>query len=81
MPLYEYQCSECLQVWEEFDSINAKTVTDCLKCGANKANRMVSQVTEDFGSLDALARADLASEELHAEELRGHSNRRRLVRG
>jgi putative FmdB family regulatory protein len=34
MPTYEYQCSQCDQIFEEFQKMTAPALTDCPKCGA-----------------------------------------------
>ena len=42
MPTYEYICRACRNQWEEFQSIMAKPTKVCPKCGAKKAERLIS---------------------------------------
>jgi putative FmdB family regulatory protein len=42
MPTYEYACSDCGHEFEEFQSIKAKPVTLCPKCGKRKVKRLIS---------------------------------------
>ena len=41
MPTYEYVCDECDHKFEEFQSITAKPVRKCPKCGKNKVRRLI----------------------------------------
>ena len=41
MPIYEYQCEECLHVEESLERLNCKFI-DCSLCG-NRAKRIMSQ--------------------------------------
>ena len=41
MPTYEYRCSECRHEFEEFQSIKAKPIRKCPKCGKNKVDRLI----------------------------------------
>jgi len=36
MPTYEYQCTKCGVVFDEFQSITAEPLTDCPKCQKKK---------------------------------------------
>ncbi len=42
MPTYEYRCSNCNHELEEFQSINAKPLKKCPKCGKNTLQRLIS---------------------------------------
>ena len=42
MPTYEYACTACGHEFEEFQSIMAKPVTKCPKCGKRKVKRLIS---------------------------------------
>lgn len=42
MPTYEYECSACGHRFEEFQSITAKPITKCPKCGKKKVKRLIS---------------------------------------
>lgn len=42
MPTYEYQCSHCKHTREEFQSITAKPLRKCPKCGKNTLRRLIS---------------------------------------
>jgi putative FmdB family regulatory protein len=35
MPTYEYECTRCGHVFEEFQSITADPLSECPKCGAS----------------------------------------------
>lgn len=41
MPTYEYECQKCQHKFEAFQSITAKPLGKCPKCGA-KAKRLIS---------------------------------------
>ncbi len=42
MPLYEYKCDKCGNMFEKLESFNAEPVSECPKCGA-KAKRVLSR--------------------------------------
>lgn len=42
MPTYEYACEACGHRFEEFQSITAKPVSVCPKCGKKKVKRLIS---------------------------------------
>lgn len=43
MPIYEYSCGKCGEVFSVFQSINASEKdTKCPKCGSNEVKRMIS---------------------------------------
>lgn len=42
MPTYEYACGACGHQFEEFQSIKAKPVSLCPKCGKRKVKRLIS---------------------------------------
>ncbi|WP_298863506.1 FmdB family zinc ribbon protein [uncultured Gimesia sp.] len=41
MPTYDYECSQCDNKWEEFQSIKAKPLRKCPACGKLKAKRVI----------------------------------------
>ncbi|MFH1304238.1 MAG: FmdB family zinc ribbon protein [Planctomycetota bacterium] len=41
MPTYDYECSQCGNKWEEFQSITAKPLRKCPACGKLKAKRVI----------------------------------------
>ncbi len=41
MPTYDYVCTDCNAEWELFQSIKAKPVRKCPKCGKMKAKRQI----------------------------------------
>jgi putative FmdB family regulatory protein len=42
MPTYEYRCSNCKNDLEIFQSIKAKPIRKCPKCGKNTLQRLIS---------------------------------------
>jgi putative FmdB family regulatory protein len=42
MPTYEYACEACGNNWEAEQRITADPLKDCPKCGAPKAQRLIS---------------------------------------
>jgi putative FmdB family regulatory protein len=42
MPTYEYACEACENEWEVEQRITEPALTDCPKCGAPKARRLIS---------------------------------------
>lgn len=42
MPTYEYRCDNCKHEMEEFQSITAKPLRKCPKCGKNTLKRLIS---------------------------------------
>src|SRR3954468_15966306 len=42
MPTYEYQCDECGNKFEKFQSIKSGPIRKCPKCGKNKVRRLIS---------------------------------------
>lgn len=41
MPTYDYRCEKCEHSFEEFQSITAKHLRKCPKCGAPKLKRLI----------------------------------------
>ena len=41
MPTYEYQCDSCGHQFEKFQSITAKPIRKCPKCGKQKVRRLI----------------------------------------
>jgi putative FmdB family regulatory protein len=41
MPTYEYECDACQYRFEEFQSITAKALRNCPKCGRSKLRRLI----------------------------------------
>lgn len=42
MPTYEYRCEKCGHEFERMESISAKPSRKCVKCGRNRARRLIS---------------------------------------
>jgi putative FmdB family regulatory protein len=42
MPTYEYKCDACGHAFEKFQSMTAKPIRKCPKCGKNKVRRLMS---------------------------------------
>ncbi len=42
MPTYEYRCEKCGHEFEEFQSITAKPIKKCPKCGKPAVKRLIS---------------------------------------
>lgn len=42
MPTYEYACQACENTWEAEQRITEPALTECPKCGAPKAQRLIS---------------------------------------
>lgn len=41
MPTYEYRCTACKHEFEEFQSMTAKVLKKCPKCGKNALERLI----------------------------------------
>ena len=41
MPTYDYECDACRHRFEELQSINAKALRRCPKCGKNRLRRLI----------------------------------------
>ena len=41
MPTYEYECSRCGHKFEAFQSMTAKPLRKCRKCGKNSLRRLI----------------------------------------
>lgn len=41
MPTYDYLCEACEHRFEEFQSMSAKTLRKCPRCGKNKLKRLI----------------------------------------
>ena len=41
MPTYEYRCDNCGHEFEQFQSITARLLRRCSKCGRNTLNRLI----------------------------------------
>ncbi len=44
MPIYEYQCSKCGEIFEAFQKISDAPLTRCRECGA-KLERLISHTS------------------------------------
>ena len=43
MPIYEYKCSKCNEVFEHFERIRDEPLQTCLKCGSvNTISKIIS---------------------------------------
>ncbi len=45
MPIYEYRCHKCENVFEEIQKITAEPKATCPKCGSTDTQRLVSQTS------------------------------------
>lgn len=45
MPIYEYECSSCGELFEREQSINDSPIRKCPKCKKNKVERLISQTS------------------------------------
>ena len=45
MPIYEYECEECGEIFEEFQSMSAPPLTRCKLCGSKKVRKLVSNTS------------------------------------
>lgn len=43
MPTYEYQCTDCGNEWEAFQSMKEDALKDCPKCQKATAKRLISR--------------------------------------
>ena len=41
MPTYEYQCTACRHEFERFQSITARAIRKCPRCGKARVNRLI----------------------------------------
>lgn len=41
MPTYDYKCENCGHEFEQFQSITARSLRKCPKCGKNTLNRLI----------------------------------------
>jgi putative FmdB family regulatory protein len=41
MPTYEYECENCRYEFEQFQSITAKPIRKCPKCGKERVKRLI----------------------------------------
>jgi putative FmdB family regulatory protein len=48
MPIYEYQCSECKERFEEYLKLSTDPVPPCPKCGAEHAERLWSPIFTEW---------------------------------
>lgn len=44
MPIYEYQCKECNEVFETITSTNSSEKVTCTKCGSDQLQKLISQI-------------------------------------
>ncbi|NDV21930.1 zinc ribbon domain-containing protein [Desulfovibrio sp. JC022] len=44
MPIYEYKCRECGNVYEEISSVNAET-NECPECGKPAGEKLISSTS------------------------------------
>ncbi len=45
MPIYEYRCNKCENVFEEIQKITAEPQATCPKCGSSDTHRLVSHTS------------------------------------
>ncbi|MFN0155005.1 MAG: FmdB family zinc ribbon protein [Gaiella sp.] len=48
MPIYEYRCEKCSEVYEEYLSTSTKPAPPCPKCGSDKAERLLSKINLEW---------------------------------
>ncbi len=54
MPIYEYRCSECGEKFEKLVRFGASTSeVECPKCGARKADKLISAFSARMSSTAA----------------------------
>lgn len=47
MPIYEYKCNECGQIFDVLQKINSEPVKDCIHCGS-KVEKLISASSFQF---------------------------------
>ena len=76
MALYEYQCSSCNHLWDDFYTIakrNAPTKKPCPKCGKKTVTKLVASNTKVIDSVRlGLTRPDNGFKEIIAKVKKGH---------
>lgn len=45
MPIYEYTCDACGEIFEEFQSISARPLKKCRHCGSKSVRKLVSNTS------------------------------------
>jgi len=63
MPTYEYECPDCGETFERFQSITAKPVRRCPVCGKSKVRRLISAGGGILFRGDGFYQTDYRSEE------------------
>lgn len=48
MPIYEYQCSECNERYEEFKKIDDRHFSHCPKCKSRGVLKIASSIGKDW---------------------------------
>jgi putative FmdB family regulatory protein len=48
MPIYEYQCGDCEQRFEEYLSDSTTPAPPCPKCGSTKVRRLMSRIQTEW---------------------------------
>jgi len=48
MPIYEYQCKKCDELFEEFLSTSDKPPPPCPKCGSEEVQRKLSSFSTEW---------------------------------
>ncbi|MDH4228106.1 MAG: zinc ribbon domain-containing protein [Deltaproteobacteria bacterium] len=43
MPIYEYSCSKCGEVFEASQKMSEKPLTKCVKCGKGPVEKLISR--------------------------------------
>jgi putative FmdB family regulatory protein len=48
MPIYEYRCEKCEELFEEYLSTSDKPSPPCPKCGTKKVTRLISSINTEW---------------------------------
>ncbi len=48
MPIYEYQCSACGEIFEAFQKISDSPLSRCKYCNSSKIEKLISQSSFQF---------------------------------
>ena len=48
MPIYEYQCTECSERFEEFLALSTNPAPPCPNCGSQQVERKLSRINTEW---------------------------------
>ena len=68
MPTYDYMCENCEYEFERFQSITAKPLRTCLKCGERKLRRLIGAGAGVIFKGSGFYQTDYRSESYKKEE-------------